>query len=368
MDREEDKYFEEQDDLLEQYMKQINSELKQNNIALTIQPNKLETFSIQPISNTNPNSEILEFNDDIQIPTKKKHIMQVDEEEDDEKDHPKGIAPLPLFDHSQCYYENVRVNFYNEHPNIANMPPKIINEIMEAHSIKVYGSNSPRLFTSFNELIIDKPLLNVIKEQKFVSPTPIQMQGLPAVLSGRDVIGIAKTGSGKTLVYLIPMILHILDQKLLGPKEGPIALIIAPTRELSQQIYDETIKYTKPYKLNVVGVWSEENKTKMWKDVMQGVEVIIGTPGKLIDMHRQKAFSLQKRCTFIVLDEADTMFSMGFEYQMRSLVAQARPNRQMLMFSATYKVNVQKLSEDCLKDPIKIIIGKLGSVYLLLVK
>lgn len=116
--------------------------------------------------------------------------------------------------------------------------------------------------------------------------------------------------------------------------------------------------------LSVIGVWSEEDKTKMWKELIKGVEIVIGTPGKLIDMHRSKAFHLSKRCTFVVLDEADTMFSMGFEYQMRSIVAQVRPKHQTLMFSATYKEDVQNLSEDTMRNPLKVIVGKVGVVLL----
>lgn len=157
---------------------------------------------------------------------------------------------------------------------------------------------------------------------------------MPAALSGRDIIGIAKTGSGKTAAFVWPMLTHIIDQPELQPGDGPIgiyksftqifikisfelllfldiALILAPTRELSIQIYNEAKKFGKVYNINVVCCYGGGSKWEQSKALEQGAEVIVATPGRMIDMVKMKATNLQ-RVTYLVLDEADKMLNMGF--------------------------------------------------------
>lgn len=134
---------------------------------------------------------------------------------------------------------------------------------------------------------------------------------MPAALSGRDMIGIAKTGSGKTAAFVWPMLVHIMDQAELKPGDGPIALILAPTRELSIQIYNEAKKFGKVYNINVVCCYGGGSKWEQSKALEQGAEIIVATPGRMIDMVKMKATNLQ-RVTYLVLDEADKMLNMGF--------------------------------------------------------
>ncbi|CDW84857.1 dead-box atp-dependent rna helicase 24-like [Stylonychia lemnae] len=273
----------------------------------------------------------------------------------------KGIQALQALDHSQIEYDQFEKNFYKEHPDITNMSFDQINSIRRELLIRVEGERVPRPFTAFNHLLVDQWIKDQINKVGYEKPTPIQSQALPCTLQGRDVIGIAKTGSGKTLSYLIPMLVHILDQRPLEKNEGPIGLVMAPTRELCQQIYNEYKKYAKRYNVNVLPIFGGVNQHQIWKDIKAGRnEIIIATPGRLIDMIRKKAFNLASRCTFLVIDEADQMFNMGFEYQIRSVVGQIRPDRQTLLFSATFKQQTQNLCSDILIDPIKIIIGKVG--------
>lgn len=124
----------------------------------------------------------------------------------------KRIAPLPLFDHSKETYEEVNFNFYNESKQVASLDANQVRQILFKHDIRILGEDPPKPIVAFSDLLIDQKLLNVIKQQKYYCPTPIQMAALPCALSGRDVIGIAKTGSGKTLAYILPMIMHVLDQ------------------------------------------------------------------------------------------------------------------------------------------------------------
>lgn len=134
---------------------------------------------------------------------------------------------------------------------------------------------------------------------------------MPAALSGRDIIGIAKTGSGKTAAFIWPMLIHIMDQRELQPGEGPIGLILAPTRELSQQIYNEARRFGKVYNIQVVCAYGGGSKWEQSKALEAGAEIVVATPGRIIDLVKIKATNLE-RVTFLVLDEADRMFNMGF--------------------------------------------------------
>lgn len=202
------------------------------------------------------------------------------------------------------------------------------------------------------------------KIQKFYNriqfqPTPIQSQAIPTALSGRDLIGIAKTGSGKTAAFLWPLIVHILDQPRLKPGDGIIGLILAPTRELSIQIYNEAKKFAKTYNIHVVCCYGGGNKYEQLKALEAGAEICVATPGRMIDMIKMKATNLL-RCSYLVLDEADKMLSMGFEDQVNSICYHINPLRQTLLFSATFKKRIEKLAREVLTDPIRIVQGDIG--------
>ena len=137
------------------------------------------------------------------------------------------------------------------------------------------------------------------------------------------------------------MLVHVLEQPELHKDDGPIGLVLAPTRELCDQIHSVFTKICKIFLINVLPVFGGVNPHQLWKDIKQKVnEICISTPGKLIEFLKKKAFSLTSRCTFLVVDEADRMFDMGFEYQLRSIVNQVRPDRQTLLFSATFPKQV----------------------------
>ncbi|KAI6653795.1 ATP-dependent RNA helicase DDX42-like [Oopsacas minuta] len=182
------------------------------------------------------------------------------------------------------------------------------------------------------------------------------MQALPAALEGRDLIGIAQTGSGKTLGYVIPLIVHVLDQEEMKEGDGPIGLILAPTRELCQQIYHETKKFCKPYNISCCPIYGGVSRWEQTKALKQAPEIVIATPGRMIDFVKSKCTNLL-RTTFLVVDEADRMFDMGFEGQVRSIVFNIRPDRQALMFSATFRKRVEALAREALTDPIRICVG-----------
>merc|ERR1739848_913398 len=190
-------------------------------------------------------------------------------------------------------------------------------------------------------------------------PTPIQVQGWPVALSGKDMVGIAETGSGKTVAFLLHAIVHINAQQYLSKGDGPIVLIMAPTRELACQIKEESDKFGKTSKIKNTCCYGGVPKSQQSYDLRDGVEIVIATPGRLIDFLDQGSTNL-KRVTYLVLDEADRMLDMGFEPQVRKITSQIRPDRQTLMWSATWPREVQRLARDiCKESPVHINVGSL---------
>uniref|UniRef100_A0AAQ5Y799 RNA helicase n=1 Tax=Amphiprion ocellaris TaxID=80972 RepID=A0AAQ5Y799_AMPOC len=201
-------------------------------------------------------------------------------------------------------------------------------------------------------------VMDVLMQQNFKEPTAIQAQGFPVALSGKDMVGIAQTGSGKTLAYLLPAIVHINHQPYLERGDGPICLVLAPTRELAQQVQQVAYDYGKSSRIKSTCVYGGAPKGPQIRDLERGVEICIATPGRLIDFLEAGKTNL-RRCTYLVLDEADRMLDMGFEPQIRKIVEQIRPDRQTLMWSATWPKEVRQLAEDFLRDYVQINVGAL---------
>ncbi|XP_077515636.1 ATP-dependent RNA helicase DDX42 [Amblyomma americanum] len=271
----------------------------------------------------------------------------------------KYIDPLPPIDHSTIEYKKFTKNFYVEHEEIAALSASEVDELRAKLGVKVTGACPPKPVTSFGHLGFDEALLKAIRKAEYSQPSPIQAQGVPVALSGRDMIGIAKTGSGKTAAFIWPLLTHIMDQRELAPGEGPIGLILAPTRELAQQIYLEAKRFGKVYGVAAACCFGGGSKWEQSKALEEGAEIVVATPGRMIDMIKMKATNLE-RVTFLVLDEADRMFDMGFEPQVRSICDHVRPDRQTLMFSATFKRKVERLARDVLTDPVKVVQGDVG--------
>ncbi|CAN7996374.1 unnamed protein product [Ixodes hexagonus] len=271
----------------------------------------------------------------------------------------KYIDPLPPIDHSTITYKEFTKNFYQEHEEIAALSQEEVEALRVTLGVKVTGPLPPKPVTSFAHLGFDEPMLKAIRKAEYTQPSPIQAQGVPVAMSGRDMIGIAKTGSGKTAAFIWPMLTHIMDQRELAEGEGPIGLILAPTRELAQQIYLEAKRFGKVYGVGAVCCFGGGSKWEQSKALQEGAEIVVATPGRMIDLIKMKATNLE-RVTFLVLDEADRMFDMGFEPQVRSICDHVRPDRQTLMFSATFKRKVERLARDVLTDPVKVVQGDVG--------
>ncbi|KAF0555086.1 P-loop containing nucleoside triphosphate hydrolase protein [Gigaspora margarita] len=272
----------------------------------------------------------------------------------------KDIEPLPAVDHSQIEYPEIEKFFYEEHSDIAELSDERVKEIRRELDMHVSGADVAKPCISFAHFGFDEALLNVIIKHGYSEPTGIQKQAVPVAMSGRDIIGIAKTGSGKTAAFIWPMLIHIMDQEELQKGEGPIGLILAPTRELASQIYTEAKKFAKSYGLRVAAVYGGASKMDQFKELRPGgIEILVGTPGRLIDMVKMKATNF-RRVSFLVLDEADRMFDLGFEPQVRSICDNIRPDRQTLLFSATFPKKVEILAREVTTEPVRISIGNVG--------
>ncbi|KAH7867494.1 hypothetical protein Vadar_034242 [Vaccinium darrowii] len=247
-------------------------------------------------------------------------------------------------------------NFYIENPSVRAMSEQDVMLYRARREITVEGHDVPKPICRFEEANFPGYCLETIARLGFMEPTPIQAQGWPMALKGRDLIGIAETGSGKTLAYLLPALVHVSAQPPLGQGEGPIVLVLAPTRELAVQIQEESLKFTSRTNMRSTCIYGGAPKGPQIRDLQRGVEIVIATPGRLIDMLEAQHTNL-KRVTYLVLDEADRMLDMGFEPQIRKIVAQIQPDRQTLYWSATWPREVETLARQFLRNPYKVIIG-----------
>ncbi|GJQ68475.1 hypothetical protein Trydic_g17052 [Trypoxylus dichotomus] len=254
--------------------------------------------------------------------------------------------------------EPFKKDFYIPHPKVSNRSVYEIEDWRRSKEISLKGKSTPEPVLSFDEAGFPDYVMSEIRKMGFKTPTPIQSQGWPIALSGRDMVGIASTGSGKTLSYILPAIVHINNQPRLQRGDGPVALVLAPTRELAQQIQQVATDFGRSSRIRNTCVFGGAPKGPQASDLMDGVEIVIATPGRLIDFLESNRTNL-KRCTYLVLDEADRMLDMGFEPQIRKVIEQIRPDRQTLMWSATWPKEVQALAAEFLKDYIQINVGSL---------
>ncbi|XP_039284730.1 ATP-dependent RNA helicase dbp2 [Nilaparvata lugens] len=251
-----------------------------------------------------------------------------------------------------------RKDFYEPHPNIVNRPQAEVDAYRNEFEMTLKGENIPNPIINFQDVNFPDYVMSEIRRAGFDRPTGIQGQGWPIALSGRDMVGIARTGSGKTLAYILPAIVHINFQPRLLRNDGPIALILAPTRELAQQIQQVATDFGQSTFVRNTCVFGGASKGPQARDLERGVEIVIATPGRLIDFLERGTTNL-KRCTYLVLDEADRMLDMGFEPQIRKIIEQIRPDRQVLMWSATWPKEVRQLAEEFLHDYVQINVGSL---------
>lgn len=254
------------------------------------------------------------------------------------------------------------------------MPEEERASIREKYFIEVNGKDVPAPIKKFEEMRLPRGILEGLKLKGIVRPTQIQMQGIPAGLQGRDIIGIAFTGSGKTLVFGLPMIMTALEQELrakVQPTEGPYGLIIAPSRELAHQTYeviefytDQLAEHHKEFpKLRSVLTIGGLSTGSQAQGVRKGCHMVVATPGRLNDLLTKKRMSLAQ-CQFLCLDEADRMIDLGFEEEIRNTLDHYRGQRQTLLFSATMPKKIQDFAKTALVDAVVINVGRAGAANL----
>jgi ATP-dependent RNA helicase RhlE len=219
---------------------------------------------------------------------------------------------------------------------------------------------------TFENLQLIKPILDAVKEENYVTPTPIQEKTIPAILEGRDIIGCAQTGTGKTAAFAIPMLQNLAREKQSAHSQSqhpqgqrhhgprPIsALILSPTRELAIQIGEKFAAYGKYTGLKHTVIFGGVKQHSQVQNLKRGVDILVATPGRLMDLMNQKIISLDK-LKILTLDEADRMLDMGFIHDVRKIIAKVPVNRQTLFFSATMPKAIIELSSSILKDPVSV--------------
>nr|CAH7723968.1 unnamed protein product [Callosobruchus chinensis] len=237
----------------------------------------------------------------------------------------QSLSP-PLWEETEL--KPFRKNFYEA---VKSRPQSDVDSYREVRDIIVRGNNIPQPSFCFEEGSFPEYIMQVLLKQGFNEPTAIQSQGWPVVMSGRDLVGIAQTGSGKTLAYMLPAAVHINSQQRPQRGEGPIALVLAPTRELAQQIQKVAHVFGDTAMIRNTCIFGGSPKGPQARDLERGVEIVIATPGRLID--------------FLEKDQ--------------KIIEQVRPDRQVLMWSATWPKQVQALAEEFLVDYVQVNVGGL---------
>ncbi|XP_019876402.1 ATP-dependent RNA helicase abstrakt [Aethina tumida] len=252
---------------------------------------------------------------------------------------------------------------------ILQMPQSRHDKLRTDLRILVEGDEIPPPLRTFKEMKLHEGIISALKEKHIKKPTPIQIQGIPTVLSGRDMIGIAFTGSGKTLVFVLPLVMFCLEQEVKKPfikNEGPYGLIICPSRELAKQTFDIILHFCNSLKkhnmpeirscLAIGGV----PVTEAIETIQRGVHIMVATPGRLMDMLEKKIVKLSV-CRYLCMDEADRMIDLGFEEDVRTIFSYFNGQRQTLLFSATMPKKIQNFARSALVKPVTINVGRAGA-------
>jgi len=234
--------------------------------------------------------------------------------------------------------------------------------------VETSGNDCPPPINSFIEAYLGDAIQTNVLKAKYERPTPVQKYGIPIVMKGRDLMACAQTGSGKTAAFLLPILSKLLKtQKYPIPHKicCPMVLILAPTRELACQINDEARKFAYRTSLSCAVVFGGIPIIAHFELMERGCDVLVATPGRLVDLHTRGKVSLS-RVKYLVLDEADRMLDMGFEPQIRKIVETLdmpnKSNRQTMMFSATFPIEIQRLAASFLNDYIFLTIGRVGAI------
>jgi len=207
--------------------------------------------------------------------------------------------------------------------------------------------------TDFQSLGLCAPVMRAVEKEGYTTPTPIQAQSIPSLVDGRDLLGVAQTGTGKTAAFVLPMVHRLHEANALPARKTPRALILAPTRELALQIHESIQAYARFTDVRSIVIFGGVPLNKQIKALSAGAQILVATPGRLLDLMNQDKVRLNKVETF-VLDEADRMLDMGFVHDVKKICAQVPDKRQTLLFSATMPKTVRSLADGLLTNPVTV--------------
>jgi ATP-dependent RNA helicase RhlE len=208
---------------------------------------------------------------------------------------------------------------------------------------------------SFEELKIDPRCLKILKGQRITEPTPVQAQAIPPALEGKDLVAIAQTGTGKTLAFGLPALMRLSEGK---PKRNAM-LVLAPTRELAQQVHEVIREFARPLKLRTTCVYGGVGIQPQAQALRQGCAIVVATPGRLLD-HMDRKNVRFDALSILVLDEADRMLDMGFMPDIRRIMKDVPRDRQTLLFSATFPREIERFAADMQRDPVRVEVGAIA--------
>lgn len=277
------------------------------------------------------------------------------------EEHARGIV----------YREPIKTD-WRPPPKVRAMTEEKVTALRAKWHILTEGEDLPPPIKSFKDMRFPPPIISALKAKGISRPTPIQVQGLPVALSGRDMIGIAFTGSGKTLTFVLPMVMFALQEELRMPLqsgEGPIGVIMCPSHELARQTYDNIEHFAEHLhraglpKLNTMLAIGGVPARAQMEPVRSGCHMIAATPGRLKD-HLSKGRINFSLCKYIVLDEADRMLDMGFDEDVQEIFSHFKNQRQTLLFSATMPKKFQDFAQDVLVKPAVVNVGRAGAANL----
>jgi ATP-dependent RNA helicase RhlE len=214
--------------------------------------------------------------------------------------------------------------------------------------------------TSFDQFGLADPIARALAQERYLVPTPIQAQTIPVALAGRDVIGIAQTGTGKTAAFALPILHHLSQSRARPERKSCRVLVLSPTRELSDQILDSFRTYGRHLQVSSALAIGGVPMGRQVRALMHGVDVLVATPGRLLDLVRSNALRLDS-VRYLVLDEADRMLDMGFIHDIKKIIAKLPVARQTLFFSATMPREIGQLAEQMLRDPTKVAVTPVAS-------
>ena len=216
------------------------------------------------------------------------------------------------------------------------------------------------MVNSFHEFGLAEPITRALADEQYVTPTPIQAQTIPVALSGRDIVGIAQTGTGKTAAFALPILHQLAGRHTRAERKCCRVLVLAPTRELASQILDSFNTYGRHLRINATLAIGGVPMGRQVRALLNGVDVLVATPGRLLDLVQSNALRLNQ-VEHLVLDEADRMLDMGFIHDIRKIVAKLPTRRQTLFFSATMPQAIAELADQMLRDPAKVAVTPVAS-------